>query len=175
MEETNIVSDFVSWQSLARSFVHKTLSHLNAVASIGNCDMKSATVKCCFIYNFISTLDDVAELETMWWNLNWEYSLSFIVTFKIFCWKMCCNIGPWVRNHLLRETWPNLLGVPPGWGVKGFRVSLTPPPRTDRQSLCSLPPWLHRGTYIYTHQYLNTKQYNIRWHTSLQHILCFTV
>jgi hypothetical protein len=27
------------------------------------------------------------------------------------------------KNHLLREAWPDPLGVPPGWGIHGFRVS----------------------------------------------------
>jgi hypothetical protein len=29
---------------------------------------------------------------------------------------------------LLRDAWPDLLGVAPGWDVHGFKVSLAPPP-----------------------------------------------
>jgi hypothetical protein len=31
--------------------------------------------------------------------------------------KMCCNIGTWVRDHLLREAWPNPLRVLPRWDI----------------------------------------------------------
>jgi hypothetical protein len=44
-----------------------------------------------------------------------------------WCWKICCNIGIWVWDHLLREAWVDPLEVPPGWGIQSFRVSLVPP------------------------------------------------
>jgi hypothetical protein len=46
------------------------------MSSLVNCDMKLSTEKCCLIPNFISTLDDVAALKTVWWNLHWEWPKS---------------------------------------------------------------------------------------------------
>jgi hypothetical protein len=57
------VSDFVSCQLPSRSFVHKTMSHLNIVTSLENYDIKLFTQKVCFIPDFILTLDDVAKFE----------------------------------------------------------------------------------------------------------------
>jgi hypothetical protein len=39
------------------------------------------------------------------------------------CLKMCCIIGTWVWDHLLREAWPGPLGVLVGRGVQVIRVS----------------------------------------------------
>jgi hypothetical protein len=35
------------------------------MVNVENYDMKLATVKCCFIYKFTFTFDDVAELKTV--------------------------------------------------------------------------------------------------------------
>jgi hypothetical protein len=85
------------------------------------------------------------------------------------CWKMCCNIGTWVRDDLLCEVWCGLLGVPPRRGVQilGFSYrhhlerSDCPPQAVRLACLCvaSLLGIVWRYSYIYIYIYI--KQSNI--------------
>jgi hypothetical protein len=92
---------------------------------------------------------------------------------------MCCNIGTWLRDHLLREACLSPLGVPPGWGIQNFIISLMPPPPPCGQttspggltaSPCIAPSLgLCRGTSINMYQCYQYKACNIRRHVYLQH------